>query len=413
VTFDRPSVPVSRDRIGTLAESFPALAMSPRAASGGAVAFGGIDSQGYWHLGVSRLAPDASIVGTTELHDRTFPDVQDPAIAFDATGRLHVVFVANNPDRPGNVLRYASSVDGGGTFDPIVPFLGESTCGLQCGTPSVAVGTSSGGGETLYVAVITGQPDGTSGVAFARASALTGQPDAPQTVVTREFTLRDRRAPALVALAAGRAPDEVWMATVERNLDSPLAALGDSINRVRVRVSRDGGRMWTTPVEVSRSDDAPAVQTPWVQVSSGTAYVAYIRAGLLGAWDVVLATSSDGGRTWAHRIANDDPDRCATHAFAGLAVDPASRDALLVWSENRFGNGMVVFARCPADSAQRCSRNEVVSSERFVFATTTDPLRTLGRASVIAVDSDGRPWAAWADSRVGGTNVYVARGQLR
>ena len=56
---------------------------------------------------------------------------------------------------------------------------------------------------------------------------------------------------------------------------------------------------------------------------------------------------------WHHRVVNDDPARCATHAVAGLSVDPVTGEAAVLWLDNRFGAGEVAFARCPADATVR------------------------------------------------------------
>ena len=160
---------------------------------------------------------------------------------------------------------------------------------------------------------------------------------------------------------------------------------------------------------MSRPDDAPVGQVPYVGAGGGALHVVYVTGGLTGAWDVVLATLRDGDTVWHHRVVNDDPARCATHAVAGLSVDPVTGEAAVLWLDNRFGAGEVAFARCPADATVRCTRNEAVSTEGFVFTTARDPLRWHGTRSALARAPDGTLWAAWSDTRTGGPGVYATR----
>jgi hypothetical protein len=140
-------------------------------------------------------------------------------------------------------------------------------------------------------------------------------------------------------------------------------------------------------------------------------HLVYVTGGLHGRWDVVLATRRDGD-SWHHRVVNDEPESCATHGFAGLAVDPATGDAHLAWLEARFGLGAVAYARCPADAGLRCGRNERVSTAPFALTTSRDPTRWHGTRAGVALGAGGAIWAAWSDTRSGGPGVYLARGAV-
>ena len=72
------------------------------------------------------------------LDDFDFPDVLQPAIAYDRAGRLHVAFAATNPDIPGNALRHtagapdappvACDVDTDGPVTPATCYVGQRDC---------------------------------------------------------------------------------------------------------------------------------------------------------------------------------------------------------------------------------------------------------------------------------------------
>jgi hypothetical protein len=197
------------------------------------------------------------------------------------------------------------------------------------------------------------------------------------------------------------------VAWIDENVDNLLASLGDRENRVRVRFGIGDA---TPAIDLSRAMDAPVRFAPGVATNHDVTHVVYVTGGLTGVWDVIVATSRDGGRTWSHRTVNDDGS-CATHGWPSIAIDPASGDAHVVFVDNRFGPGEVVYARCPADPAVPCARNEAVSDTPFPFDTSTDPSRWLGTRTALVRAPDGTLWAAWTDTRSGGPGIYVTRGR--
>jgi hypothetical protein len=227
-------------------------------------------------------------------------------------------------------------------------------------------------------------------------------------IADKDVGLDTTRTPMVATVTTDGTPSNVGVAWVGVNTANALALLGDPTNHVALRRSTDGGNTFGSTITVSRTRmDSPVVEPPWIVMTPHVLHVLYVTGGLLGVWNVVLATSSDGGMTWAYRTVNDD-DPCATHAIPAMALDPGSGDAHVIFLDNRFGPGEVVYARCPADPSQRCSRNAVVSSTPFVMSTTTDPSATLGTHSALLRASDGTLWAAWTDTRTGGPGIYVA-----
>jgi len=405
--FSGEVLSVTRERARTFAEAEATIALDP-VTRGATAAFMGLDDRGFWRGGLARVAADGASATLQALDDFDFPDVLQPVIAYDRAGRLHLAYVATNPDIPGNALRHTAGAEV--TLPRARSVVPPLVCGLACEAPALAVGPDVGGArDAVYVAAVAGQRDGSRSVVFARAPAEGGDFEASQVLAARDDSVQPRRDPSLAALTAGPEAGLVLGAWVALNAGSPLAALGDRVNRVRLRTSRDGGRTWAEPEGVSRDTDAPVSQVPWVARAAGVTHVVYVTGGLQGRWDVVLATRRDGD-AWRHRAVNDEPERCATHGFAGLAADARTGDAHLVWLDARFGVGAVAYARCPADPSQRCRRNERVSAAPFALTTSRDPARWHGTRASLALAGDGALWAAWSDTRTGGPGVYLARG---
>mgnify|MGYP000923231958 CR=1 FL=1 len=408
VRFTSPSVGLSRAMLGTEAEAEPSIALDGR--GGAVVSFMGVDTRSYWRGGVVRIAPDGSASAPLIVHDYDYPNVYQPTVAFDRAGTLHLVYVADFADRPGNFLRHTVSHDGGATVERAVSVFTDIACGLGCNAPVLAVGPD-GTGDAVYAGAVGGRRDGSTVLSVARRAVDAAAFDLEVVIAALEVDGMQRRAPGIAALSAGPVAGEVTAAWVMRNLDNAQSSLGDRINRVRVRSSTDGGRTWGETSDATRAGDAPVAQVPWVARAAGVTHVVYVTGGVLGVWDVVLATRRDGASAWQHRVVNDDPERCATHAFAGLAVDGATGDAFVLWLDNRYDQAVAAAARCPADASQRCERNERVPGEPFVLSTTHDPLRWHGTRSALALAPDGALFAAWSDTRTGGPGVYLARGR--
>jgi hypothetical protein len=192
---------------------------------------------------------------------------------------------------------------------------------------------------------------------------------------------------------------------------SSAALWGDPRNRIVYRRSSDGGASWDPARPVSRAAvDSPVYVQPSLAVADGTMHVAYVTGRPSGAWDVVVASSTDGGASFRYRKANDEPDACATHTLPVLAADPARGLVHVVWLENRFGAGTVAYAACSQDPLGSCGPNEAVSDQPFAFTTSRDVTRWHGDYAGLVVLSTADLWAAWSDTRTGSPAVYMARG---
>ncbi|MEI8258049.1 MAG: sialidase family protein, partial [Deltaproteobacteria bacterium] len=397
----------------TLEETDPSLTFDPSGLHDPLVAYAGyfiMNGVSYWRGGFSHLAADMSFLSAHVVRDHDFPDVTLVNVRYDHAGRLHLVFFAENTDRPGNPVRYASSDDGGATFTTPVYLFPQGHCLLRCETPAMAIGPADTARETVYATMTEYLGNGTTTLQFAAAPVTSGVFSPLVSLAEGEIAVTARRSPRVSAITAGPGAGFVAAVWIAQNMDNGLAPLGDPLNRVRVRVSHDGGATFGPMSEVARATDSPVGLPPGIEAGPGVLHVVYATGGLDGAWNVVLATSRDDGATWLYRVVNDDAP-CATHAWASLAVDPVSGDAHVLFLDNRFWPGEVVYSRCPADATQRCARNELVSGEAFALSTTQDATRWLGSRSALRFAPDGTLWAAWADTRSGGPGIYVSRGR--
>jgi len=142
---------------------------------------------------------------------------------------------------------------------------------------------------------------------------------------------------------------------------------GNTATWIEYRTSRDGGRTFSSPARVSAADvPMPLLfASPRVAVDAdrGFIYVAYPTGTDDLRWDLTLAASADGGRSWRYAQVNDDP-HCANHMLPMLAVDPKTGKAHIAWFENRTGAGGVAHTTCAPGGAP-CLPNEAVSASPF------------------------------------------------
>lgn len=142
---------------------------------------------------------------------------------------------------------------------------------------------------------------------------------------------------------------------------------GDPLIRVEYVRSEDGGKTFSRPVRVS----GPGEPVPLyfglpqvaVDVERGLLYSVYASGKLGEGWDIILATSRDGGGTWARARVNDD-GRCAAHVSPAAALDAKTGTLHIVWPEDRTGRGGLAYAACEA-GGERCGPNESVSDAPY------------------------------------------------
>jgi hypothetical protein len=143
--------------------------------------------------------------------------------------------------------------------------------------------------------------------------------------------------------------------------------LGDAGNGVFYTNSADGGASFVAPVRISSENESVPVyfSSPQVvvDVPRRLLYAVYPQGGADGKWEIILATSKDGGVTWSRASVNDDSP-CASHMLPSAALDPATGRVHVIWLENRSGSGQVAYSACNP-GGDKCGKNEAVSDAPF------------------------------------------------
>ena len=210
-------------------------------------------------------------------------------------------------------------------------------------------------------------------------------------------------------------------ATWWEDAGNPLAPGG----LIWTAVSTDRGMTWQPNVPVNTTPDA-FFDDPIISVTpdGSVVYVTYERIPPLGEideYDVMAAVSVGGGPFGTPVKVNDDPS-CATHFHAASAADPTTGDLHVIWYDNRYGDGRVMWSRArkPASNDMLAfEANQPVTDVSFPF-TTTRLQFFLGDYTYLTI-ANGKLYAAWTDLRVdvpmppGGvaqSAIFVAAGPL-
>lgn len=292
-------------------------------------------------------------VTATNLYDK--PSNNSPLVAVDPTDERFMV-VANRRDAPFGCDLQASG-DAGATWVTarVVPRL-----------PS--------GADTCYGPEVVFDGEGTLHYLFV---GLAGAGNSPMGVFLTTSTDRARNFSTprqilgpdryMVRMAIDRTLGErgrIHLAWLEAATDPPLGGFAPPPNPILSSFSDDGGRTFSSPVQVSDGHRQRAAAPSLVVGPDHTVHVLYYDLeedardyqGLEGptwegTWSLLLASSSDGGR--------------------------------------HFGEGVVVD-------------DNVVPPERVMLIFTMSP-------PSLAVDGEGRVYAAWHDARNGDWDVFLRR----
>lgn len=164
--------------------------------------------------------------------------------------------------------------------------------------------------------------------------------------------------------------------------------------------SEDGGKTFSEAVRISDPGEPvpfyfsnPAIA---VDEARGLIYGVYPRGLPDGRWDIVLATSRDGGKSFTRIQVNDDAS-CANHMTPAAVLDPRTGTLHVIWVENRGGQGRVAYAACEPGGA-RCSANESVSEAPFAsYSFARHHPDWIGEYPALRIDPERRLLhAVWA-----------------
>ena len=168
--------------------------------------------------------------------------------------------------------------------------------------------------------------------------------------------------------------------------------------------STDGGKTWSTPVEIDahpglpRDDNGAAEGFSGVVAPDGTLYAVWSQDD-----EIMLAISRDGGKSFsrARAIIHTAPIMFAVeglqraNGFPQIAIDPKSKRLYVTWSDYRNGD-LDVFLATSVDGGERWSEavrvnNDPVhnGAEQFFQWLAVDP--TDGSVDVLFYDRRGDP----------------------
>lgn len=428
VTFTGPNGDASAPRLDSFVEAEGNVAVHP---TNGHVAVSYISANvgGQIYMGTSHNpGTNAGWIGDGTVRDPTFNSSSDPVLDYGLDGVLRMTFIGLQRGATSQVtavhVRVTESRDDGTTWatprqvDPagVCP---QGTGGI-CDKPWIlsTPGAAAGAPSVLYLGYLAqGARNADLVVQRSDDAGMTWSP----TIRLAALGVIGGSAVAhnLIQLAAGPGSlvGAAWsglsVGDGSGSTDSS-ARFGSPANRVLFRRSRDGFRTLESMRVVSRPTDTPVyVQPPVALDGTDTVHVVYVSGDATGAWDVILATSTNGGESWQHRKVNDDPESCALHMLPAMLVDPVTHDVHVTWMENRFGEGAVAYARCAGNPATPCGRNEQVSDRPFRLSSSRNPQIWHGDYNGLTLSPQGELWATWSDTRTGSPAMYTAHGRAR
>jgi hypothetical protein len=418
-TFTGANLSASAERTDTQACAEGNVAINPM---NGAVVDSYIaETRGAVFMGTTVTRDGTALIRTGAARDPQNSLTSDPVIAYTSDNVAHMVYLGYRQGANGQPsamrVRVADSMDDGASWTNVRAVEPDGTCNgttTTCDKPWMIAGPSPDGmSENLYVTFM--QQNNTAGtvrLVILRSEDHGTTWSAPVTIGGIEVVAGSQIVPNLNTIVVGA---DGRLHVVYNGLGaagSQSSRFGDTINRIVYRTSMDGGRTWSPAHSVARAMDSPVYEQPIVGVDGSTIYVAYVGGPQTGAWDLYLATSTNGGTSWTYRKVNDEPDSCASHALPWMVADTQRHVAHVVWLENRFGDGALAYARCPQDATMPCTANEQITDAPFTFTTSRDPSVWHGDYLGIAIAANGDPWVSWSDTRTGGPQMYLAHGHI-
>jgi len=205
----------------------------------------------------------------------------------------------------------------------------------------------------------------------------------------------------VILTGTGNDPDSYWVTRSGDgglNFEEPTKIAGQHAYQTSLAVAPRSGRLYAS----------------WLQsnLEATTCLLCFAQTGL----PIVVSRSDDGGRTWSTPVQVSDAGRLRVGAPA-LAVDPDGNPAVLYldygndrWDwENLPGHYDGTFSLVVTRSATRGATwtpgqvvdDEIVPTGRFLVYLPVSPGFTIA--------SNGDMYAVWADARAGDPDVFLRR----
>lgn len=193
---------------------------------------------------------------------------------------------------------------------------------------------------------------------------------------------------------------------------------GSAMQQIEYASSKDG-ESFTPPLVVSGRDEMLPTffSNPSIAVDTKRKwlYFAYVRGGRDAVWDIVIAATHDGGKTWTRRTLGDG---CAIHLVPNLALDPVTGVLHVAYYDNAGVTGRFVHATCTTGAA-KCTPWGAINTLPFaVLSLGRGGTNTVGDRESLFVDAKRRVLhALWAQPIVENdatvTRVFHATAKLR
>jgi hypothetical protein len=181
----------------------------------------------------------------------------------------------------------------------------------------------------------------------------------------------------------------------------PQGSFGSTEQAIEYVVSSDGGKTFTKPVTASAAGESIPffASNPSIAVDGKTVHVAYVRGTKDTAWDLVIASSSDAGKTWARTVLG-----CGTHLVPNLAI---YKGVLHVAWYDTVGGGRFAHATCRGGT---CTVAGAINDAPFAaLSTERHGAKWIGEYESLLVDERrGVLHAVWTQPIAEGGHV-VAR----
>ena len=356
----------------------PAAALTPAGdlvvvyASGGSMF-------GKSFLGVARVpASGAPVI------DQPLPTTKqnhfDAWVAVTRDGAVHAVWLGHDGggvDRNAEI-GYARSADGGATWTTPVAIHAPGDCPPNTrfclDKPMIAAGPVPGKpGQEALRAFYTSDTGG----GMRMRTSLDGGKTWDAAITVLEGTYGD------VAID-GKGRIHITAAAADPR---DAGAWGSVDNKVVYVMSTDGKSFGPTLTASAPGEPVPFYfLNPTIAVDDrgGWVYVAYAAGTPDGKWDIQLAATRDGGKSWKRTKVNDDAT-CASHMVPNLAIDPAGGTLHLTYFENRGGKGHLAYTTCkPAGGP--CAPAVRASPDMAAYELVRHSSKWLGEYGSLVVD---------------------------
>jgi hypothetical protein len=193
----------------------------------------------------------------------------------------------------------------------------------------------------------------------------------------------------------------------------PLGGYGSAQQAIRIALSADGGATFAPAITVSARDEllptffaAPSIA---VDERRRWLYVAYVRGGRDGIWDVVLAATHDNGKTWSRARISDG---CAIHMVPALAVDPLTGTVHLAYFDTAGTPGRFAHAACTPGATSCAARGAI--GDPFPLSTGRLDAAWIGDRESLVVDEPHRTLhALWSQPVAGIARIFHASAKLK